>query len=518
MQQGDRSGTKSFFQTLEQQVSPIVEPILRHDTPSDHVKSGSCGIESTAPSLVPPRGSKEPWRVRGQDTLTPYDLFSSFGRVKQRDRSVIPRMVGYTVSLSDRSFYDSGVGCGGPSDHKEGRPSVSLGKPIEESRRVFGMGTVVEGEGHGSLLGFHVGDRSQGEARKVGHPTLDELPQRRALRQNTSHRKQHNTGWPSDLCDPQSVRYRGSVTALTTPNAANSLRPSLGPRPTRVSVIIPAFDAVATLAEQLEALSGQMVDGAWEVLVSDNGSTDATRQLAESFRNRLPNLRVLDASQRRGAAHARNRGAFEAYGNVLLFCDADDVVAPHWVEAMTRGAENHGFVASRFEVERLNSPSVASAHRHPQERGLNPYTYPDFLPHAGGAGLGVLRSLHEEVDGFDESRLALEDTDYCWRLQQAGHALSFAGDAVVHVRFKESLRADFRQLLSYGVHNVRIYRDYQDRGMKRLPWFAGLIRWAKLLLTSPKLLTNRSRASWVGQFGWRTGRLLGSLWFRVWSL
>jgi glycosyltransferase involved in cell wall biosynthesis len=287
--------------------------------------------------------------------------------------------------------------------------------------------------------------------------------------------------------------------------------------PVRVSVVIPVRNAAATLGEQLQALAEQRGASAWEVIVADNGSTDATVQVAESYRRRLPALTVVDASQRSGAAHARNRGAEVARGEVILFCDADDVVADHWVAAMSHGVEERGFVASRFEVELLNSPAVAAAHRHPQETGLNPYTYPDFLPHAGGAGLGVQRALHEEIGGFDESRSALEDTDYCWRLQLAGHPLSFAGDAVVHVRFKEDLGGDFRQLFSYGVNNVRIYRDYRTRGMKSLSPVAGPLRWAKLLLTAPRLLFATTRAGWVGQLGWRLGRVAGCLRYVVWA-
>ncbi len=311
------------------------------------------------------------------------------------------------------------------------------------------------------------------------------------------------------MSGPSSTGYGAGVTQPSPSHSEST--------PPLVSVVIPAKDAAHTLPEQLEALCGQETPRAWELVVADNGSRDTTRQIAESYASRLPALTVVDASERRGAAHARNRGAEVARGEILLFCDADDVVAPGWLEAMARGVEEGGFVASRFEVHRLNRAAVAAAHRHPQESGLNPYTYPDFLPHAGGAGLGVRRDLHREIGGFDEARLALEDTDYCWRLQLAGQPLAFAGDAVVHVRFKPSLGGDFRQLFGYGVENVRIYRDYRARGMKRLSPIAGPLRWIKLILTSWSMLSNRRRAGWVAQLGWRLGRAVGCLRFRVWA-
>lgn len=285
-----------------------------------------------------------------------------------------------------------------------------------------------------------------------------------------------------------------------------------------LSVVIPCFDAQATLGGQLEALAGQQWPGEWEVIVADNGSTDGSRQVVESFRERLPRLRWVDASDRRGPGHARNAGAAAARGEALLFCDADDQVAPGWLAAMGRALTEHDFVASRYEIARLNPPWVAQSRSHAQEEGLNPYTYPDFLPHAGGGGLGVKRRLHQQIGGFDESLPALEDTDYCWRLQLAGTPLVFAGDAVVHIRYRHHLGGLFRQLVQYGVYNVLLYKRYRSRGMPRLGPLPGLLRWGKLLLSLPRLARRTGRAAWISQLGWRLGRLIGCLRFRVLAL
>jgi len=284
-----------------------------------------------------------------------------------------------------------------------------------------------------------------------------------------------------------------------------------------VSVVIPCFDAAATLGDQLAALAGQDYRGEWEVIVADNGSTDGSRAVAESFRDRLPSLRWLDTSARRGPAHARNAGAAAARGELLLFCDADDVVAPGWLAAMAAALGRYGLVASRYDAAELNPPAIRDLHATPQAEELPRYDYPPFLPHAGGGGLGVRRALHERVGGFDESMPALEDTDYCWRLQLAGVEMGFARDALVHVRYRPTLGGSFRQAFSYGEHNVRIYRRYRGRGMPRLGPLPGLIRWAKLLLTAPLLLSRR-RGRWLWQAGWRLGRLKGCLVQRVAAL
>ncbi|HTG33692.1 MAG TPA: glycosyltransferase [Thermoanaerobaculia bacterium] len=282
------------------------------------------------------------------------------------------------------------------------------------------------------------------------------------------------------------------------------------PAPLKLSVVMPCLNAAATIGVQLEALAGQSWEGEWEVVVADNGSTDRSREIVESYRGRLPGLKLVDASDRRGQAHARNAGAAAAGGDAFLFCDADDEVAPGWLAALGRALAAHEFVACRYDNQKLNPAWVQRTHLNPQREGLTAYDYPPFLPHAGGGGLGVRRTVHEAVGGFDESLPALEDTDYCWRIQLAGHELHFAPDAVVNIRHRHDPWNIFRQGVSYGRHNVLIYSRYRSRGMPRLGVLPGVLRWGKLLLKTPlMLLTREERSRWLWQMGWRLGRIQG---------
>jgi glycosyltransferase involved in cell wall biosynthesis len=70
-----------------------------------------------------------------------------------------------------------------------------------------------------------------------------------------------------------------------------------------VSVVIAALNAAATLPLQLAALAAQDYSGSWEVVVADNGSTDATVAIAREFASSLPHLVLVDASDRRGQSH-----------------------------------------------------------------------------------------------------------------------------------------------------------------------------------------------------------------------
>jgi glycosyltransferase involved in cell wall biosynthesis len=144
----------------------------------------------------------------------------------------------------------------------------------------------------------------------------------------------------------------------------------------KLSVIIPCYNADSTIATQIEALASQYWSEAWEVIVADNGSTDETRATVEQYRKLFENFRVVDASDRRGSAHARNVGARLAVGEALAFCDADDAVATGWVAAIGEAVAEHSFVASRMEWEKLNPPWTYRNRGKPQQEGLQTVSYP----------------------------------------------------------------------------------------------------------------------------------------------
>jgi glycosyltransferase involved in cell wall biosynthesis len=90
-----------------------------------------------------------------------------------------------------------------------------------------------------------------------------------------------------------------------------------------VSVVIPVRNGAGYLCEAIQSVLAQGHPGI-EVIVADNGSTDGSRAVAESFG--AP-VRLIE-EPRRGAAHARNAGARLARGEYLAFLDADDLWAP----------------------------------------------------------------------------------------------------------------------------------------------------------------------------------------------
>jgi len=100
----------------------------------------------------------------------------------------------------------------------------------------------------------------------------------------------------------------------------------------RVSVVIPVFNGAATVGGAIESVLAQRFDGAVEVIVVNDGSTDASAEILRGFGDRIS---VIDQPNR-GAAAARNAGAAAGHGEYLAFLDADDAWLPHKLAATIR--------------------------------------------------------------------------------------------------------------------------------------------------------------------------------------
>ena len=282
----------------------------------------------------------------------------------------------------------------------------------------------------------------------------------------------------------------------------------------QVSVIIPCYNAATTIATQLEALASQEWSEPWEVIVSNDGSTDDTLAIVEWYRKCVPNLRVINSSEQRGRSRARNIAAKAASGDALVFCDADDEVAPGWVATIGEALLKHDFVASRWETKKLNPPWLQW--NSTQENRLQKAWYPPYLPHAAGSGLGVKRALHEAVGGFDESLPRLMDTDYCFKIQLTGAELRFVPDALYHYRYPGTYARNFHQARLWAHYNILLYKRYRPIGIEAPhPWREYARQWLCLLRLLPGIHDKMRRGQLVRSLGQQIGRLQGVIKHRV---
>lgn len=277
--------------------------------------------------------------------------------------------------------------------------------------------------------------------------------------------------------------------------------------PPVVSVIVPARNAAATIAEQLDALAAQTFTQPWELLVADNGSTDNTVEIALGHSDRFESLRVVEASQRAGSAHARNEAARHARAGVLCFCDSDDIVAPGWLEALTRCLTDHDVVAGRLDMTALNDERSRAWRPKPEAAKLNPQ-----LSFAPSGNMAIRASTFAALGGFDVEYPKSHDVEFGHRLRAAGHSIGFCPDAVVAYRLRSDLRGLANQAYRAGRATAQACADGH---VPPRSWSATVRDWLWLLVRIPTIVAPVRRGIWVRRSAEAAGRVTGSIRRRV---
>jgi O-antigen biosynthesis protein len=296
------------------------------------------------------------------------------------------------------------------------------------------------------------------------------------------HRGGHDvTDWDFGLVD----RERRPKPALVAIEDAFAAAPfsSTGPWPL-VSVVVCTHNGERTLPECLERL-GALTYPDYEVIVVDDGSTDASGDIARAHGA------ILVETEHRGLGFARNAGIERAHGEVVAFLDDDaypDSDWLHYVAASLRANAHAGVGGPNIppDDDGLVADCVALAPGAP----IHVLISDREAEHLPGCNMAFRRSALEEVGHFDERfRVAGDDVDVCWRLQESGRTLGFSAGAVVMHRRRDSVRRYLRQQYGYGKSEALLERKWPSRYNR-----AGSSRWSGRIYDSPAMGMTRRRA------------------------
>ena len=180
----------------------------------------------------------------------------------------------------------------------------------------------------------------------------------------------------------------------------------------KLSIVIPAFNEESYLPATLDAINASLTDDA-EVIVVDNGSTDATRDVAV-----MRGAKVVTEIER-NIAQARNTGAEAASGDVLVFIDADTTVRRGIFEKIVDAMSDERCVggSAAVEYEPIESHLVIAWF-------MLLWPIVGKLTRMRGGALQFCRvDVFRELGGYDTSIYVGEDVEFHWRLDRLGHTV-----------------------------------------------------------------------------------------------
>lgn len=230
-----------------------------------------------------------------------------------------------------------------------------------------------------------------------------------------------------------------------------------------VTVVVPAYNAAATLPACLAALISQdYPPSAYEVIVVDDGSTDATAALAQAA-----GARVI-SQRNRGPASARNAGIGAAQGEIILFTDADCAPVADWITQMVApladpliaGVKGSYRTQQREVVARLAQCEFEE--RYDRQMRLPAIDFVDS--YAAAFRATALR----EAGGFDPAfpHANNEDVDLSYRLGRLGYKLVFNRQAAVYHRHVTGWRAYVQLKIRRGYWRILALKMHPGKALR----------------------------------------------------
>jgi glycosyltransferase involved in cell wall biosynthesis len=229
------------------------------------------------------------------------------------------------------------------------------------------------------------------------------------------------------------------------------------------SIIIPTFNGASRIGVCLDSLLQQAAGRDVEILVVNDGSTDDTAEVVE----RYSGVRCITQANA-GPAAARNRGAAEAGGPIILFTDDDCVPMPDWLDAMLAPFQDPDVVGAKG-VYRTHQKCLAARFvqieyedRYRMMAGL------DFIDFIDTYSAAFRRDRFLEMTGYDTSFpvACAEDIELSYRMSARGWKMKFVPEAIVYHTHPDSLSSYLKKKYKFAFWRVVAVRKNPSKGMK----------------------------------------------------
>jgi len=206
-------------------------------------------------------------------------------------------------------------------------------------------------------------------------------------------------------------------------------------------------------------------------------------RLAGEWRSQFPDVgwvRFTTHAAKPTIPEQRNLAVARSRGDILVFIDASCVPEEGWLDQLMAPILNEGERAVAGSYRSVGADGI----RDEDARILGT---PRYVREAPTMNLAVVRSVFDQVGGFDESFSYGSDVDFTWRLNDAGIRVRYAPEAVVRHEWGPA-RSEMKRSWVYGKARYQLYRKHRSRRVKLLREDPVAVVYPALLLALPAAL------------------------------
>lgn len=202
-----------------------------------------------------------------------------------------------------------------------------------------------------------------------------------------------------------------------------------------VSIIVPSYNRVHTIEASIDSILSQDFEGTFEVIVSDDGSSDGTQELVRArYGEKVKLLHKPEGCMEQGAASARNRGLKMATGRYISFLDSDDVYMPDFLQTMTsvlEEASEFGYLFCRVLKSVRNADDEMTSSWTRNDMSVIDRRYHVLHRAYCVCTIGIMcrKEIIDRIGEFDTSLTVGEDSDMWIRISEVseGRFIDYPG-------------------------------------------------------------------------------------------
>ena len=230
----------------------------------------------------------------------------------------------------------------------------------------------------------------------------------------------------------------------------------------KISVVVCTFNGSKTIRKNLEALSKLQYPN-YEAIVVNDGSNDVTEAVVKEYVHKY-GFRLI-TTENRGLSNARNTGLESATGEIVAYIDDDAYPDPHWLNYLANEfkSTNHVGIGGPNITADGDGP-IAECVSNSPGNPVHVLISDTEAEHIAGCNMAFLKCALKEIGGFDpQFKIAGDDVDVCWALQERGYTLGFSPAAVVWHSRRNSIKSYLKQQLNYGRAESQLEKKWPEK-------------------------------------------------------